>query len=396
MSATCCTDELASAHYVRAHRYKRKSNMKKHIAHLRRGDLYARMSAFGIELKKSEVPSKLLVVSAFDDGNAPAVAALAWRIASDDQATAIDTLLAAEFRGDRDTNVAAAGTWVAYRHKQTGGLYLLRFTGDAATAKETAETALLRSSAPRDALSLGLMLVEDWRYSMLMIKSGNGKWACALPYQAFAYYDFILNEHRDIAKVKHLYANRTYVDRLRRDKSDTQGYTAIPDCFFEERQDADSGFFDLAVSLASDLMSGIASAFQGDVEIVSEVYRVDNTVCFCEGTTRSNNVRIQPASLVHDGRWEASVPMTYNRARLILGLVRASPSAEDVCGALLAALPASVPRSDARYKVLSDAAKKLAADCDVSTSQRALAGERKSAGAAQTRNSAVLLVSTPG
>ena len=142
-------------------------------------------------------------------------------------------------------------------------------------------------------------------------------------------------------------------------------------------------------------MSGIASAFQGDVEIVSEVYRVDNTVYFGEGTTRSNNVRIQPASLVHDGRWEASVPMTYNRARLILGLVKASPSSEDVCGALLAALPASVPRSDARYKVLSDAAKKLAADCDVSTSQRALAGERKSAGAPQTRNSAVYLYPRP-
>ena len=50
----------AHAHYRWADRYKRRQNDEKRLAHLRRGDHYARLSAFGVD--RAQIPVTTLMV----------------------------------------------------------------------------------------------------------------------------------------------------------------------------------------------------------------------------------------------------------------------------------------------------------------------------------------------
>jgi hypothetical protein len=92
-------DDHARAHYRRAGRYNHKR-----LAHLRRGDNYARLAAFGVD--HSQPPATTLMVGSdpnpIDEENEDRLSdmPLSWTQTTNAQASAVDALLMHELRGE--------------------------------------------------------------------------------------------------------------------------------------------------------------------------------------------------------------------------------------------------------------------------------------------------------
>ena len=302
--------DLAYAHYRRAYRHKRRHDDDRRLAHLRRGDHYARMAAFGID--HAQHPASTLMVG-FDpndpigeDEAHPADMPLSWTPTTAAQARAMDALLIAELKGDIGTvayGEHGSDVWAACRDEVTGGVYTVKGRDD---PRPTVRRELGLKAAPRDALAV-IRSVEDWRESMLMVNSPSG-WAYATRPQVFAYHDFMLNT-KD-AGVTATYANVAYRDWCRerykssvaRDCSDIM----IPDSYFPPVGFLSSWF-----------------AVRQNVRFWMRRGESRPSVIETRDSTQGKWFEVRPASLVRDAPIQAVMPK--HLARIILGIVEESP-----------------------------------------------------------------------
>lgn len=363
-AALHCTDR-AYAHYRRA----RIHANDKRLAHLRRGDRYARMAAFGID--HAQHPASTLMVG-FDpndpgeDEAHPADMPLAWTPTTGAQAFAVDALLIAELKGD----IGAVGygdgrdLWGACRDDLTGGVYIAKCApGRTEDLRTTVRGALEQHATPREALAV-LRGVEDWRESMLMVKTPSGGWAYATRPQMFAYYDFMLNTKDAGAMVT--YANAAYrdwcVDQYKSSSTKHCRDVIIPDSYFP------------SVGFLSSFFSGSQRAhftLKRDNDRPSTIYTRDGHMW----------LEMRPTSLVRDASIKAGMPR--HLARIILGIVEESPDETTVAESFAVATNLDGTFDQGRCRALQNAANSLypnsTFECDEATIRRQQAKQRREA-----------------
>ena len=305
-AALRCTDR-AYAHYRRA----RMHANDRRLAHLRRGDRYARMAAFGIDHAQHPVSTLMVGFDPNDPGEDeahPADMPLAWTPTTGAQAFAVDALLMAELNGDSGAVGYGGGSdlWAACRDDLTGGVYIAKCApGRPEDPRPKVRSALEQHATPREALAV-LRSVEDWRESMLMVKTPSGGWAYATRPQMFAYYDFMLNT-KD-AGATATYANAAYrdwcVEQHKSSSAKNCRDIIIPDSYFPS-----VGF--------------LSSFFSGSQRAHFMLKRDDNRPSTIYTRDSDRWLEMRPTSLVHDAPIKAGMPR--HLARLILGIVEESP-----------------------------------------------------------------------
>lgn len=305
----------AHAHYGRADRYRRMRRDDKRLSHLRRGDHYARMAAFGID--HSQHPVSTLMVgydpNPIEDDEAPlADLSLSWTRATTAQALAVDALLIAELKGEIGTFAYGDGTdvWAACRDEQTGGVYIAKCSPGRPEELQDPRPKVRRElglkAAPRDALA-NIRAVEDWRASMLMVNTPNG-WVYATGPQVFAYHDLMLTTKDPGANAS--YANVAFRDWCReRYKSSVARDCRdiiIPDSYFPP-----VGF--------------LSSWFAARQNVQFWMRRDESrpSVIETRDSTQGPWFEVRPASLVSDAPIQAVMPK--HVARMILGIVEENP-----------------------------------------------------------------------
>lgn len=360
-AALRCTD-LAYAHYRRAYRH---ANDKR-LAHLRRGDNYARMAAFGIDHAQHPVSTLMVGFDPNDpmgeDEARPADMPLAWTPTTAAQARAVDALLMAELKGEIGGvgyGHHGADVWAACRDEATGGVYTVKGRDD---PRRAVKIALQQNAAPREALAV-IRSVEDWRESMLMVTSPSG-WVYATRAQAFAYYDFMLNT-KD-AGATATYANVAYRDwcvgqyksSSTRDCSDI----IIPDSYFPP-----VGFF-------SSLLTGsqrVQFVMKRDEARPSAIYTRDG----------ASWLEMRPASLVRDAPIKVGMPR--HLARMILGIADEDPDETAVAESFAVANDLAGTFDQGRCRALQNAANSLypnsTFECDEDTIRRQQAKQKREA-----------------
>jgi hypothetical protein len=227
--AMMSASERAYAHYRSADRYKRKLNTGKHLAHLRRADAYARITAFGLDagevstnnimvLRPAQVPPPKA-----DHSDSEEVTHTGWNVASEVEAMAVNTLLNSEYRGQFG-QLATARTELgkkevarsAHAFRDPGGAMYVTTADEAAALsilKEVNATGSNGSPSPRERVDANhdLRLVEDWRAGMLLVMDhapptwvgwitgavSETKWREPTPFEKFAYFDFVANPNRE-------------------------------------------------------------------------------------------------------------------------------------------------------------------------------------------------------
>lgn len=305
----------AHAHYGRADRYRRMRRDDKRLSHLRRGDHYARMAAFGID--HSQHPVSTLMVgydpNPIEEDEAPlADLSLSWTRATTAQALAVDALLIAELKGEIGTFACGDGTdvWAACRDEQTGGVYIAKCSPGRPEELQDPRPKVRRElglkAAPRDALA-NIRVVEDWRESMLMVNTPSG-WVYATGPQVFAYHDLMLTTKDPGATAS--YANVAFRDWCReRYKSSVARDCRdiiIPDSYFPP-----AGF----------LSSWLAA--RQNVQFWMRRGESRASVIETRDSTQGPWFEVRPASLVRDAPIQAVMPK--HMARMILGIVEENP-----------------------------------------------------------------------
>ena len=219
--------DRAHAHARWAERYDAQSDPRRAAAHFGRAMHYAQMvQAFGAPKRESEEGSGDIVVGRVEDGaevwstlqNLSAVLGYSERreaatkkrrinealrghgdVSSRKRSACpsdmLDKLYASESSGIMGSvHSDTEGLWHIHRSESTGIVYLVPDTRLAAGAdgvRDLVAHYMDPGSAYKDALSEGLLIVQDQRPGSVQVKRG-GAWEPATKFETFAYYDFLL------------------------------------------------------------------------------------------------------------------------------------------------------------------------------------------------------------
>jgi hypothetical protein len=182
-----------------------------------------------------------------------------------------------------------------------------------------------------------LMIVEDWRASMLMTcHIDNGTWTGAEPHHAYMYHDFMIRSNRS-NPIARTYCNRAHLkwcnDRYTEHvnsghrATNVDASVATPNQAYKEFNVVNDGFWpkqDLYSRILGMVSSMVRSEPPRFCFTVTLTRSADNEVCIENILDKSkmlhDAVYVMPASLVKDSMWISGAHMHPHWACMILGV----------------------------------------------------------------------------
>jgi hypothetical protein len=178
----------------------------------------------------------------------------------------------------------------------------------------------LQETAPDEPV---IMIAEDWRPSMLVVRVGGGAWTPASPHQLYMYYDFMMKSRKS-KPASRAYCNSAHTTLC---KTTTNGRKLDigDECFeyqtFNKLPDEVCPHQSLLVAASAYFLGTEKPRFGYKLDMTDGVVKIEDRV------QKQKSVEVMPVSLVPDSMWNTDLLRAYpssamhpHWARIIIGV----------------------------------------------------------------------------